>query len=659
LLHKMLVRWYMCLAITRGDGEDWSNVRNQGKLLVMLENALQPFYRAEWWVLYCFFIACMATITLHEHMIEMGEGEGQEHEIERNGEEFISEKMAEHYAGTELDNLGLLTLAFLVFKCQSLAVLGLVAVHLISHAVVDGIWSDEVFIQFYPVVGLLLLVASRHFELFYRSTVFNTNRVAREKGQRRRLLENFAFMVDIAAWEWDASGPMETHFYQTRVIEGLTGRASRQPTGRVPYARLLDGPVAPALAPSEASAPASVNVGLSVGALHIYRAHASKPPIHPAAPSSYATPATRTPTTKAGSSMVATVTSDQPTPPRPSPAPLQPKGIVDDGKVDSEMGGGSAKSAGSKEKRSVRSAGGGGDHHGGENATDDSTLEGIVLPMDFDLPIGAGGDDKNAGDIVLTDERLRGFWTQHVHPNDRGRIERAIVKCVDQGEPYDMNIRYERSDGEIRFFQAGGRRASPTSTIIYGYIQDVTERKREKASLEHRVGILSRVLEATVDATIVADTQEDMIVESSTLLNSWTARTLEGMPLSTLLNAWAIGHIKSDAAFRHPPQPVTVILQNPTRPEQLVRGELTAFADADDPALVFVAFNHLHSVDPPHLPLRHTATYCALEPIPGMSCGPIPVIPQPVRGGPGGIGEGQGSPGMMTSIANLFRWLAS
>ena len=38
------------------------------------------------------------------------------------------------------------------------------------------------------------------------------------------------------------------------------------------------------------------------------------------------------------------------------------------------------------------------------------------------------------------EHRLDGFWTKHVVMADRNKIEQAIIRCADEGEPYDMEV---------------------------------------------------------------------------------------------------------------------------------------------------------------------------------------------------------------------------
>ena len=83
-------------------------------------------------------------------------------------------------------------------------------------------------------------------------------------------------------------------------------------------------------------------------------------------------------------------------------------------------------------------------------------------------------------------------------PEERARLDAALKALIERGEPYDIEFRIRRpADGEIRVIRS---RAvfDAKERIVFGVIQDITERKRITAELErHREHLEDLVRERT------------------------------------------------------------------------------------------------------------------------------------------------------------------
>jgi len=602
LFHKQIVRWYLCMAMTKGDHSDlWTGSpdgRSASRLVATLDDVLQPYYRVEWYVLYGFFLATSVAVSSQVHFIGklrdmfgssqlMAWKEAEHPEVPGI---IILKPEFEHYVAAEFQNVAVAALAFMIFKCDSFATSWLILVHQVLRYVANYVFGSPIYTCFYPIVGILMIAASRQVEYFYRSALFQTDKVAREKGQRRRLLESFAYMVDIAAWEWDSAGNVQTDFYQTRVIEALTGRSrgSEHP-GAFPR-RALEQALVPDMAKSEKSVAST----------------AFKYPSHPLSRLKLAAPPSLTGVSSTGYSVHKdkTAVSRTVTPPISKDLSETRAPSKDDNSgppsSSTESGGNttpvaSVPSGNSRMAQYVASP----KKQGGVAVV--GQAEGVAEDVAISVPpvpVASFVDDG------VRDKRLSGFWTQHVVGADRVKIEEAIIRCADHGDPYEMEIMYERADGEVRFFRCGGRRSSPTSTVVYGYIQDVTDRKRTTAYLEQRVHLLDRLADATLDASIIADVQEEIVLESSELLNLWAGESLEGMPMSPLFNSWTLNWLKGDLSTHPPELNVSVIITNPNSTQQQCKAEMVILVDADDPARVFIGLKHVRSCVPPYTPLR-------------------------------------------------------
>lgn len=100
------------------------------------------------------------------------------------------------------------------------------------------------------------------------------------------------------------------------------------------------------------------------------------------------------------------------------------------------------------------------------------------------------------------------FWKDHVHPEDRARVERAIHAVIDDpaGETWQAEYRFLRADGSVADVIDRGwviRDARGRGTRMIGAMQDRTEQKRIERERE-------RVMEAERAARSEAERQNRM-----------------------------------------------------------------------------------------------------------------------------------------------------
>lgn len=78
--------------------------------------------------------------------------------------------------------------------------------------------------------------------------------------------------------------------------------------------------------------------------------------------------------------------------------------------------------------------------------------------------------------------RSRRSFYELIHPDDRDGSLEAILRCEDTGEPFQIQHRVVRPDGEIRWVDARGQavrdQATRTTLMMFGTVQDITERKQ-------------------------------------------------------------------------------------------------------------------------------------------------------------------------------------
>ena len=112
--------------------------------------------------------------------------------------------------------------------------------------------------------------------------------------------------------------------------------------------------------------------------------------------------------------------------------------------------------------------------------------------------VGAWEYDVQAGELTTTDEMSRIFghspstdmtMEQRIlshHPDDQPTIRVALRRAIEEGEPYDLELRLVRDDGTQRWIHSRGEPQLEDGEIVRvrGTIQDITERRRRREALK-------------------------------------------------------------------------------------------------------------------------------------------------------------------------------
>jgi PAS domain S-box-containing protein len=87
-------------------------------------------------------------------------------------------------------------------------------------------------------------------------------------------------------------------------------------------------------------------------------------------------------------------------------------------------------------------------------------------------------------------EEVIGFYV----PEDQPKIEEAIERCREEGEPFDKELRIQRRDGEERWVRSRGEavREDGETVRLRGAVHDITERKEREKALEEQKNLVEK-----------------------------------------------------------------------------------------------------------------------------------------------------------------------
>jgi PAS domain S-box-containing protein len=131
----------------------------------------------------------------------------------------------------------------------------------------------------------------------------------------------------------------------------------------------------------------------------------------------------------------------------------------------------------------------------------------LTLLDDFPLMVWRSGLDGRCNYFNMTWLRFTGRkleyelgdgWSEGVHEADLHEYQRAYRNAFDARQPFVLEYRLRRHDGQFRWIMDWGRAISDLEGHFCGYIgaaQDITERKESEATLREMNGRLQRTLE--------------------------------------------------------------------------------------------------------------------------------------------------------------------
>ena len=149
----------------------------------------------------------------------------------------------------------------------------------------------------------------------------------------------------------------------------------------------------------------------------------------------------------------------------------------------------------------------------------------LVTSMEESAAIGAWEYDPETETVEMTDGALRVHGLdpgadlslndafEAFHPDDRDTLTDRFERCLETGDPYELDVRLTTPDGEQRLVTARGERVERDEFghVIRGYIQDTTEKRRQRLQLEQKTARLEVLFDRSPDMITVHDSNGDIL----------------------------------------------------------------------------------------------------------------------------------------------------
>ena len=110
------------------------------------------------------------------------------------------------------------------------------------------------------------------------------------------------------------------------------------------------------------------------------------------------------------------------------------------------------------------------------------------------------------GEVTASFDRFK----KHVHPDDLNKVSATISSCVHKKNPFQIEYRFCRADGEVRYARAVGEvecGIDDRPVQIHGTFQDITEQKRQEKELRAVNERLDSILKYSPNVISIMDEQ--------------------------------------------------------------------------------------------------------------------------------------------------------
>ncbi|MCL6636431.1 MAG: PAS domain S-box protein [Alicyclobacillus sp.] len=154
---------------------------------------------------------------------------------------------------------------------------------------------------------------------------------------------------------------------------------------------------------------------------------------------------------------------------------------------------------------------------------------------------------RRIGHHPIASGRLHDFLEHMVHPEDRDAVRTALAAAL-RGHPYDIEYRFLRPSGEVRFVHSQGEvwfDPSGRAQAMIGVAYDVTQRKRAEQQLRESQERYEAVIQSVRDGIIVIDEEGKVLTwnRGAELILGYPAKERLGRPLADIIpERWRAAH---------------------------------------------------------------------------------------------------------------------
>jgi PAS domain S-box-containing protein len=145
-----------------------------------------------------------------------------------------------------------------------------------------------------------------------------------------------------------------------------------------------------------------------------------------------------------------------------------------------------------------------------------------------------------------------------IHPADQARLRATWFHCLQSGEPYQIEYRLRRADGEFRWFIVRGlplRDADGRVMRWFGTCTDIDEQKQAQQALQREREFLRAVLENMVEGVITFDNDGNVTYRNQ------AARAIDGeeglLSRSEWSSSWLFYHADGSTLMREEELPLS------------------------------------------------------------------------------------------------------
>ena len=131
-------------------------------------------------------------------------------------------------------------------------------------------------------------------------------------------------------------------------------------------------------------------------------------------------------------------------------------------------------------------------------------------------------------------------FLSHVHPEDKVTTDHAFSSHLEQGAPFDVEMRLRTKSGDYRWFRARGqsvRNATGNAVRMAGSITDMTDRRQAASDLFEEKERALVTLASIADGVVTTDPDGwvEYLNPIAEQLTGWTTATARGLPMQAIL----------------------------------------------------------------------------------------------------------------------------